>query len=236
MDIDNGTGGVMLARREDADTGRVREERLANGLVVGDDGLARPPWAAAGVEREYYDTEWGVPVTDERGVFERLALEGFQAGLSWALVLRRREQLREAFCGFEPDVVADFTDDDVERLCADDRVIRHRHKIASVVRNADATLALRDDGGLARLVWSYRPEVTPVPQTPAEVGRRSAESAALAAELHRRGFRFVGPATIYALMQSVGVIDDHVVGSHRRGCSGLWHPDGTRACDPDWDV
>lgn len=193
------------------------------GAVLCEDGLYRPPWAARSeLLREYYDTEWGMPVRDEAGMFERLVLEGFQSGLSWVTVLRKRPAFREAFAGFDPDAVAAFTDDDVERLLHDQRIIRNRRKIDAAIGNARATVELRADGGLVALVWSYRPENTPEPRTADEVPSRSPESEALAAELKRRGFSFVGPTTVFALMEAVGVVDTHLVGSHRRGSSGVW--------------
>ncbi len=153
-------------------------------LVVGEDGLARPAWAAADPMREYYDTEWGMPVRDERGVFERLSLEVFQAGLSWGTILRKREAFRAAFEGFDPDVVAAYGPDDVERLMADATIVRNHRKILATITNAQATVALReaDDvvGGLAGLFWSFQPDVTPMPRTGAEVPSETAESAALA--------------------------------------------------------
>lgn len=195
----------------------------AGGLVVGEDGLARPRWAAHDpLLRDYYDREWGMPVTDERGVFERLSLEGFQAGLSWATILRKREAFRAAFSNFEPDAVAAFGEPDVARLLTDAAIVRHRGKIAATITNARATIALRKDKGLAELVWSFRPPATPAPLTAAEVPTVSPESRALAAELRRRGFKFVGPTTMYALMEAIGIVDTHLLGSHRRGSSGVW--------------
>ncbi|WP_277050453.1 DNA-3-methyladenine glycosylase I [Ruania albidiflava] len=203
---------------------------MTDGLVRGPDGLVRPAWAATDeLLRNYYDTEWGLPVTDERGVFERLSLEAFQSGLSWATILRKRPGFRAAFADFDPDTVAGFDEEDVTRLLADSGIIRNRAKIEATIANAGATVQLRDDGGLADLVWSYRPERTPVPATPAEVPTTSAESAALAKELRRRGYHFVGPTTMFALMEAIGLVDTHLVGSHRRGCSGLWRADGSRA-------
>ena len=199
-------------------------------VVIGPDGLGRPAWAATDdLLRDYYDTEWGLPVTDERGVFERLSLEAFQSGLSWVTILRKRPAFRTAFAEFDPEAVAGFGQPDIERLLADAGIVRNRAKILATIANAQATLALRDDGGLAELVWSFQPERTPVPRTPAEVPTTSAESVALAKELRRRGFRFVGPTTMFALMEAIGLVDTHLVGSHRRGCSGLWTADGRRA-------
>jgi DNA-3-methyladenine glycosylase I len=206
------------------------EDTAASSVVVGPDGLARPAWAATDpMMREYYDTEWGVPVTGERAVFERLSLEAFQAGLSWATILRKRPAFRELFHDFDPDVVAGMTDDDVERLMGEPRIIRNRAKILATRSNARATLELRADGGLEALVWSYRPERTPVPRRMDEVPSTTPESVALSKDLRRRGFRFVGPTTVHALMEAIGIVDTHLLGSHRRGVSGLWKQDGSRA-------
>ena len=192
-------------------------------LVTGDDGLKRPAWAATDpLLRAYYDTEWGMPVTDEIGVFERISLEGFQAGLSWATVLRKRPDFRAAFAGFDPEQVARFTPARVEELMANPAIIRNRRKIEATIDGAKATLELRDEGGLADLVWSFRPKRTPRPRRASDIPTQSAESVALAAELKRRGFRFVGPTTAYALMSAIGMVDLHLMSSHRRGCSGLW--------------
>ncbi|MGX5358799.1 DNA-3-methyladenine glycosylase I [Kocuria sp. KH4] len=197
-------------------------------LVLGTDGLARPVWAATDpLLRAYYDTEWGMPVRDERGLYERICLEGFQAGLSWATILRKRPAFRAAFADFDPDVVAGFGGPDVDRLLADAGIVRHRGKIEAAVGNARATVALRAEGGLPGLVWSFRPAATPRPRTAVEVPTRSAESEALSRALRSRGFRFVGPTTMYALMEAVGIVDTHLLGSHRRGSSGVWpEPDG----------
>lgn len=192
-------------------------------LIVGDDGLARPRWAASDpLLRTYYDTEWGMPVRDERGVFERLSLEAFQSGLSWAIILRKRPAFRAAFADFDPDTVAEYGDEDVERLLQDAAIVRNRAKILATIANARATVDLRSDGGLADLVWSFRPEATPTPLSFAEIPSTSDESRALAKALKARGFRFVGPTTAFALMEAVGMVDTHLVGSHRRGSSGVW--------------
>ena len=191
--------------------------------VLGDDGLARPEWAATDpLMKEYYDTEWGMPVRDERGLFERLSLEAFQSGLSWATILRKRPAFRAAFDDFDPDRVAAYDDRDVERLMADAGIVRNRRKIDATITNARATVALREDGGLVDLVWSFRPENTPTPASYAEVPSTSDESKALSKELKRRGFVFVGPTTMFALMEAVGIVDTHLVDSHRRGTSGVW--------------
>lgn len=194
-----------------------------NGAVLGEDGLRRAPWAVHDpLLREYYDTEWGMPVRDETGLFERLVLEGFQSGLSWLTILRKRPAFREAFAGFSPDAVAAFGPDDVARLMADARIVRNQRKIDATITNARAVIALRAEGGLGELIWSYRPERTPEPRTMDEVPSRSPESEALAGELKRRGFSFVGPVTVFALMEAIGVVDTHLLDSHRRGTSGVW--------------
>lgn len=190
--------------------------------VIGEDGLARPPWAASDpLLREYYDTEWGMPVRNEAGMFERLCLEGFQVGLSWRLILQKRERLREAFCGFVPEEVARM--EGIEHLLGDATLIRNRRKLTAPLANAEAALRLREEGtDLAELIWSFKPETTPVPRTADEVPTRSPESEALAKELKRRGFTLVGPVTMYALMESVGIVDTNLVGTWRRGASGVW--------------
>ena len=194
-----------------------------HGLVRGDDGLLRPEWAATGpLLQQYYDTEWGMPIRDEQGLFERLSLEAFQSGLSWATILRKRPAFREAFAGFDPEAVAGFGDDDEARLMADAGIVRNRAKIRATITNAQATIALRDEGGLAQLIWSFQPETTPQPRTMAEVPTQSPESKAMSKALKKEGFVFVGPTTMYALMSAIGMVDLHLMGSHRRGASGMW--------------
>ncbi|MCS6553159.1 DNA-3-methyladenine glycosylase I [Curtobacterium flaccumfaciens pv. flaccumfaciens] len=193
-------------------------------LVTGDDGLARPVWASSDeLLRDYYDTEWGMPVRDERGVFERLSLEAFQSGLSWRTILAKRPAFRAAFADFDADTVAAFGEDDVARLMADAGIVRNRAKILATITNANATIALRQDGGLADFVWSFRPATTPEPRSSAEVPTKSDESLALSKALRKRGFAFVGPTTMYALMEALGIVDTHLIGSHRRGTSGVWN-------------
>lgn len=161
----------------------------------------------------YHDEEWGRPVHDENALFERLALEGFQSGLSWAIVLRKRPGFRAAFAGFDPAAVAEFGDDEVARLLADAGIVRNRLKIEATIHNARALVALHDAGGtLDEVLWRHRPASRPRPATWADVPATSPESVALAAELKRLGFRFVGPTTAYASMQACGIVDDHLAG------------------------
>ncbi|MFJ9556144.1 DNA-3-methyladenine glycosylase I [Nocardiopsis sp. NPDC101807] len=203
--------------------GKARFAATESGALVCEDGLVRPPWAAADpLLRDYYDTEWGMPVRDERGVFERISLEAFQAGLSWATILRKRPAFRAAFDGFDPDAVAGYGEEDVERLMGDASIVRNERKIRATVRNARATVALRDAGGLVDLVWSFRPERTPAPARVEDVPTESPESAALSGALRRAGFSFTGPTTMFALMEAIGMVDTHLVDSHRRGTSGVW--------------
>lgn len=195
--------------------------------------LVRPAWAETDpLLTHYYDTEWGMPHYSEQAVFERLSLEGFQSGLAWLTILRKREAFRESFCGFDVDAVAAFSSDDVERLVADERIIRNRAKIEATIGNAGATVRLRDTGThLGELVWSYMPERSPTPKTDREVPSTSPESKALATHLKKLGYHYVGPTTVFALMTALGVVDTHLVSSHRRGSSGLWNVDGTRDGD-----
>jgi DNA-3-methyladenine glycosylase I len=167
-------------------------------------------WAPPGdvLLGDYHDSEWARPIVDERALFERLCLEGFQSGLSWRTVLAKRPAFREVFAHFDPEVVANFGPDDVERLMGDARIIRNRRKIEAVLTNARLVLAL--GGGFAPLLWSFEPAVTSVPAGLAAVPATSPESIALSKELRRRGFAFVGPTTVYAGMQACGLVNDHV--------------------------
>jgi DNA-3-methyladenine glycosylase I len=159
----------------------------------------------------YHDEEWGRPVTDERGVFERLCLEGFQSGLSWLTILRKRDAFRAAFAGFDPDAVAEFDERDVERLLGDAGIVRHRGKIEAAIANAQATVALRETGTpLQVLFWSHRPDPPPEPPTRGSWAATTPESVALSKRLKQAGFRFVGPTTVYAAMQACGVVNDHL--------------------------
>ncbi|PFG26975.1 3-methyladenine DNA glycosylase [Corynebacterium renale] len=195
----------------------------SDGTVIGTDGLARPPWAAQSpLLREYYDTEWGMPVHDETELFERLVLESFQAGMSWAIILRKREAFRTAFDGFDPDTVALFDDTKVANLMSNEGIVRNERKIRAAITNAQATIALREEGGLDTFLWSFKPAETPAPRTMEEVPNRSPESEAMAKQLKKRGFTFVGPVSCFALMEAIGIVDTHLVGSYRRGSSGVW--------------
>jgi DNA-3-methyladenine glycosylase I len=209
--------------KEKATSDAVAETPINGKAVVCDDGLKRPPWAVSNaLLREYYDSEWGMPVRDERGLFERISLEAFQSGLSWLIVLQKREAFRQAFRNFEPDTVAKFGARDVERLLADAGIIRNRAKIDATINNARAAIALREDGGLVEFVWSFKPAVTPAPLTVADIPTSSEESIALSKALRKRGFKFVGPTTMFALMEAAGIVDTHLIDSHRRGSSGVW--------------
>ncbi|MGH3498871.1 MAG: DNA-3-methyladenine glycosylase I [Nocardioidaceae bacterium] len=183
------------------------------GTVVGDDGVARCPWGDTPADyRDYHDVEWGRPIRDSRGLFERMSLEAFQSGLSWLTILRKREAFRTAFAGFHPERVATFDDGDVTRLLADAGIVRNRAKIEATVANARAASELGET--FVDLLWGHAPRRRPRPTTTAEIPASTPESTALARDLKRRGFRFVGPTTAYALMQATGMVDDHVAGCH----------------------
>ena len=219
---------------------------LPEGLVVCEDGLVRPTWAASDpLLRDYYDTEWGSPVTSEQGVFERLVLESFQSGLSWSTILKKREAFRTAFASFIPEAVAAFTDQDRERLMQDTGIVRNKRKIDAAITNARAVIALRsslaaesnahcagrmDEAPLAQLlrprqpypqhlgelVWLYQPSQQPRPRCAQEVPAQTEESRALSAELKRRGFVFVGPVTALALMTAIGIVNTDILGTWKR--------------------
>ena len=186
-------------------------------IVTGDDGLARCSWCAGDDEyRRYHDEEWGIPQHGDRELFEKICLEGFQAGLSWITILRRRPAFRAAFHGFDVHRVAAMTESEVEALLQNAEIIRHPGKIRAVITNARATLEL--EAPLSELVWSFRPSGAHTrPRSFAEIPAVTAESTALSVTLRKRGFRFVGPTTMYALMQAMGIVDDHVAGCWRAG-------------------
>ena len=185
-------------------------------VVRGDDGRKRCAWGTSTPDYvAYHDDEWGRPVVDDVRLYEKICLEGFQSGLSWLTILRKREGFRRAFAGFEPELVAKFGKRDVTRLLNDAGIVRHRGKIEAAIANAKAAAAL--DVPLAELVWSYAPNGRRrAPRTLAELPALTPESTALSKELKRRGFRFVGPTTAYAAMQSLGIVNDHVTGCHVR--------------------
>jgi DNA-3-methyladenine glycosylase I len=186
------------------------------GIVVGPDGRSRCPWGLSAAEYvAYHDDEWGRPLRGDRELYERLSLEAFQSGLSWLTILRKREAFRRAFAGFDPAAVAAFGESDVQRLLADTGIVRNRAKVLATIRNAHAVLELGMP--LDELLWSFAPAPgsSPRPSTVDEVPATTPESVAMARELKRRGFAFVGPTTCYAMMQAVGMVDDHIVGCWR---------------------
>ncbi len=194
---------------------------LDGGPVVGDDGRARCPWAGGDpLNRDYHDQEWGMPVHGEDALLERITLEAFQSGLSWLTILRKRPAFRTAFAGFDAAVVARYTGDDVERLMADTGIVRNRAKILATLRNAQATVDVRSRGGLDALIWAHRPERPDAPRSVSEMHAQTPASRALAKDLRSNGFVFVGPTTAWALMQAIGLVDDHLVGCFRRGAAG----------------
>ena len=218
---------------------------LPEGLVSCEDGLVRPTWAATDpLLREYYDAEWGSPVTSEQGVFERLVLESFQSGLSWSTILKKRQAFRTAFASFIPEVVAAFTDQDRERLMQDAGIVRNKRKIDAAITNARAVIALRGaldteadahhagrreaplthllrprqsyPRHLGELVWLYQPSHQPLPRCTQEVPVQTEESRALSLELKRRGFVFIGPVTALALMSAIGIANTDIIGTWKR--------------------
>ena len=219
---------------------------IPEGLVACEDGLVRPIWAATDpLLRDYYDAEWGSPVSSEQGVFERLVLESFQSGLSWSTILKKREAFRNAFAFFIPEAVAAFTDQDRECLMCNAGIVRNKRKIDAAIANARAVIALRsalaaesnahragrmDEAPLAQLlrprqpyprhlgelVWLYQPSHQPRPKNAGEVPAQTEESRALSAELKRRGFVFVGPVTTLALMSAIGIVNTDILGTWKR--------------------
>ena len=196
-----------------------------SGLFTAEDGRPRCFWCAATpAYRHYHDTEWGFPVTDERRLFEKLCLEGFQSGLSWLTILNKREAFRRAFADFEPVVVAAFGEADIERLLQDAAIVRHRGKIVSTVNNAQRVLELQSEcGSLAAFAWRFEPAPKSRPKRMTLEALKalgsSAESTAMSKELKRRGWSFVGPTTVYAFMQAMGVVNDHLEGCSVRAAA-----------------
>jgi DNA-3-methyladenine glycosylase I len=193
-----------------------------DGLTTGEDGLTRCWWSTSAPEYlDYHDREWGFPVSAEYRLFEKLSLEGFQAGLSWLTILRKRPAFRAAFADFDYTKVANFDDDDVGRLLADPGIVRHRGKIEAVINNAQrATELAQTEGALAAYVWGFEPQpprrADRFDRAALAAATTSAESTALAKDLKRRGWRFVGPTTVYAFMQAMGLVNDHLDGCHAK--------------------
>jgi DNA-3-methyladenine glycosylase I len=196
----------------------VTESEGGLGALAGPDGQLRCPWGLSAPEYlGYHDEEWGRPVRDDAGMFERLCLEAFQSGLSWLTILRKRENFRAAFDGFQMDVIAGYGTAEVARLMSDTGIVRNRAKIEAAVNNARAALDLPD--GLAKLVWAYAPPADPgrqPPRTLADLPSSTPQSKALSRELKQRGFRFTGPVTVYSTMQACGLVDDHLADCFRR--------------------
>ncbi len=190
-----------------------------------DDGLRRCPWALTHpLNRHYHDTEWGLAVHGESPLFERVSLEAFQAGLSWLTILAKRPAFRTAFAGFDAERVAAFSDSVLVELMLDHSIVRNRAKIQAARTNARAVLDLRHGGGLDAFLWSHAPNHTAAPQVVSDVATTTPASRTLAAVLKEKGFRFIGPISAHALMEAVGMVDSHLVGCHRRGSSGVFHP------------
>lgn len=185
-------------------------------LLTGPDAIDRCAWVGDDAEyRRYHDEEWGSPLHGDRRLFEKMSLEGFQAGLAWITILRKRPRFREVFAAFDPATVASFGEDDVERLMVDAGIVRNRAKIEATIGNARLVRDMAD-GEFDELMWSFSPPASGArPASMAEVPGVTPESTAMSKELRRRGFRFVGPTTMYALMQSAGMVDDHIVGCWR---------------------
>lgn len=181
-----------------------------NTTIVGPDGKSRCRWCAAAPEfLDYHDTEWGFPVSDDHRLFEKICLEGFQSGLSWRTILAKRENFRAAFHNFDFDRIARFTQRDIDRLLKDEGIVRHRGKIEAVINNAKRAQELvKKEGSLAAFIWRYEPETNHLTNPQSET--TSAESIALSKELKKQGWKFVGPTTVYAFMQAMGLINDHV--------------------------
>lgn len=181
-------------------------------MFLGPDGNRRCRWCGAAPEfLDYHDSEWGFPVDDDRDLFEKLCLESFQSGLSWRTILAKRDNFRAAFCGFDFEQVAGFTGPDVERLLKDDGIVRHRGKIEATINNAQkAREMVRRDGSIAEFVWRYEPD--PHQNSDPQTASMSAQSVALSKDLKKLGWKFVGPTTVYAFMQAMGLINDHATG------------------------
>jgi DNA-3-methyladenine glycosylase I len=203
---------------------------VSDDLNIGPDGLGRCSWATATPELgEYHDNEWGLALTDDDGLFERICLEAFQCGLSWLTILRKREAFRQGFAAFEIEAVASFGDADIARLLADQGIVRNRAKIVASIENARRSReVIAELGSLAQLIWPYAPPPETAPRSYAELPTVTPESRALAQELKQRGFRFLGPTTVCALMQACGLINAHLAGCHARERVDLARADALR--------
>jgi DNA-3-methyladenine glycosylase I len=215
--LENVVGAALQSRGIDAES-----EAMGNGLVTGSDRRTRCWWGASAPDYAvYHDDEWGRPVTDDRRLFEKLCLEGFQAGLSWLTILRKRDNFRRAFLGFDFERVARFGARDVTRLLRDQGIVRHRGKIESTINNARRAMELRDElGSLAAYVWRFEPDPATRPRRMTRAAlmklATTPESVALSKDLKRRGWTFVGPTTVYAFMQAMGLVNDHLEGCFAR--------------------
>lgn len=192
-------------------------------IVIGMDGIVRCSWGSEPeIYRVYHDEEWGRPSKDDRALFEKVVLEGFQAGLSWLTILRKRDDFRRAFAGFDPETVAGFGEPDVERLLADASIVRHEGKIRSAINNAGRALDLIDElGSLSDYFWTWAPPQAP---PPTNIPVATETSTALSKDLKKRGWSFVGPTTIYAFMQSMGLVNDHLAGCDAREVASTGRP------------
>ena len=201
---------------------KVAMQKLPPGLAKNDDGVVRCWWPGSDtLYQRYHDEEWGVPVTDDNRLFEKICLEGFQSGLSWLTILRKRDNFRTAFAGFDVDRVARFTARDVRRLLNDSGIVRHRGKIESTINNAARAREVRDEfGSLAAYVWRWQPEAAARPKRLTKEAlmqmATTPASVALSKDLRKRGWTFVGPTTVYAFMQAMGLVNDHIEGCFRR--------------------
>jgi DNA-3-methyladenine glycosylase I len=195
---------------------------VSTGLRTGADGIVRCWWCGDdALYVAYHDTEWGRPVIDDHRLYEKLCLEGFQSGLSWLTILRKRDNFRAAFAGFDPHVVSRFGEADMDRLLADAGIVRHRGKIASTINNAGRALELIDEfGSMIAYLDRFRPDPLPAPVDLGGIPAKTAESTAISKDLKRRGWSFVGPTTVYAFMQSMGLVNDHLAGCELRPHSG----------------
>jgi DNA-3-methyladenine glycosylase I len=201
------------------------ETQPADEALLCDDGVRRCTWACSTPDyHAYHDTEWGFPVDSDVRLFEKLSLEGFQSGLSWLTILRKRESFREAFAGFDHELIARFGDADVERLLGDAGIVRHRGKIEAVINNARRAVELIEaEGSIAHYVWGFEPgPAARVRDANGDLPASTPESVEMAKDLKRRGWKFVGPTTVYAFMQSAGMVNDHLVGCYRHeACAKL---------------